>query len=356
MRRNSAVFALVGLALLATPSGCGFFKAAAPIRLDSEAPEWARSREPAREVAPAPAVDPSSEHLVCNGSPALCDRPYDRVAYPTTHNSMSNDDDFWFRPNQLHGIPQQLDDGIRALMLDTHYSGGTPYLCHGFCGAGRKRLTEGLEEVGRFMASRPNEVVTIIFESHISAEDTAIAFADAGLDGLVLTHRAGTPWPTLREMVASGRRLVVFTDKEGGSPAWFHDVWQFAWETPYQFKSATEFTCRPNRGSAGNGLFILNHFLTNPLPSLDYAEVVNRNPVLHDRVHACEQESGRLPNFVTVDFYSVGDLFGVVDELNGVTTAANRPASRKDAQPTASATPGAAPTSSLAKGAMQGAL
>lgn len=356
MRRNSAVFALVGLALLATPSGCGFFKAAAPIRLDSEPPEWARSREPAPEAVRAPSVDPSSRDLACNGSAALCDRAYDHVAYPTTHNSMSNDDDFWFRPNQLHGIPQQLDDGIRALMLDTHYSGGTAYLCHGFCGAGRKRLSEGLSEVGQFMAAQPNEVVTIIFESHISAEDTAVAFAEAGLEGLVLTHRAGTPWPTLREMVASGKRLVVFTDTEGGTPAWYHDVWQFAWETPYHFKVATEFSCRPNRGSANNGLFILNHFLTNPLPSLDYAEVVNRNPVLHDRVYECEEESGRLPNFVTVDFYSVGDLFSVIDDLNGVTTAAHRPASREDGRPTASASPSAPPSSSLAKGAMRSAL
>lgn len=36
------------------------------------------------------------------------------------------------------------------------------------------------------------------------------------------------------------------------------------------------------------------------------------------RTQACMTQSGALPNFATVDFYSIGDLFFVVDELNGV--------------------------------------
>ena len=42
------------------------------------------------------------------------------------------------------------------------------------------------------------------------------------------------------------------------------------------------------------------------------------NPFFLDRAQRCQQESGRLPNFVTVDFYSIGDVFEVVDALNGV--------------------------------------
>ena len=34
-------------------------------------------------------------------------------------------------------------------------------------------------------------------------------------------------------------------------------------------------------------------------------------------VQACRAERGLLPNFVAVDFYGEGDLFDVVDELNG---------------------------------------
>jgi hypothetical protein len=46
--------------------------------------------------------------------------------------------------------------------------------------------------------------------------------------------------------------------------------------------------------------------------------MVNHNPLFIDRAEQCRTESGRLPNFVTVDFYDIGDLFDVVDSLNGL--------------------------------------
>ncbi|MEO9255044.1 MAG: hypothetical protein ABI305_05860, partial [Tepidiformaceae bacterium] len=57
----------------------------------------------------------------CNGSTLLCDRPFNDVVFPATHNSMSNADDGWTFPFQQHGIAEQLDYGIRMLLIDTHY-------------------------------------------------------------------------------------------------------------------------------------------------------------------------------------------------------------------------------------------
>ncbi len=67
----------------------------------------------------------------CNGHEALCDRPLDEVTLAGTHNSMSNADAEWMAPNQQHGLTRQLEDGVRALMLDTMEWNGGPYLCHG---------------------------------------------------------------------------------------------------------------------------------------------------------------------------------------------------------------------------------
>src|SRR5215207_1699725 len=66
----------------------------------------------------------------CNGSAALCDRRFDEVVYPTTHNAMSNEAEGWLAPNQYLGIAQQLEDGVRGLMLDTHLWEGDVLLCH----------------------------------------------------------------------------------------------------------------------------------------------------------------------------------------------------------------------------------
>jgi len=253
----------------------------------------------------------------CNGAETLCARRFDEVAYPTTHNAMSNLDEGWVNPNQLHGITRQLEDGVRALMLDTHYDDDfEPALCHTLCQLGRTGLVDGLSEIERFLSSHRGEVVTIIFESYVTAEETAAAFESSGLIDYVHRQRADEPWPTLRELIDADERLIVFTDADGGAYDWYLPVWEFAWETHFSNREATDFTCDINRGSMDNSLFILNHFLTQTIPKQEFAEQVNVNPFFIDRATECMTESGRLPNFVTVDFYSIGDLFPVVDALN----------------------------------------
>ena len=258
----------------------------------------------------------------CNGYSELCSRRFDEAAYPVTHNSMSNHDENWIAPNQIHNITTQLEDGVRGFMLDTYlYKGGT-WLCHGDCLFGKKKLSEGLAEFTAFLKKRPGEVLTLIFESSISADETEQAFREAGLLGYVHTQIAGEPWPTLGEMSEAGRRVVVFTDFPNNGPAWYHDVWEYCWDTPWHVTAPEQFVCDVSRGSRQNSLFILNHMLYGglDLPSEQQAGIANSNPFFLDRANRCWTETERLPNFVTVDFYSIGDLFEVVDSLNGISS------------------------------------
>lgn len=268
----------------------------------------------------------------CNGHNELCTRTFDQVAYATTHNAMSSADDGWTGPNQEHDVPRQLADGVRALMLDVHYNStltnpnlaapdapdDVPLLCHGYCKFGWMTLTDGLAEIDAFLDANPNEVVTIIFESYVPAADVRTSFVDSGLIDHAIEHVPGTPWPTLRQMIASGKRLVVLTDSGGGTYPWYLPVWSEAYETPFSAKTPDDLTCARNRGSASNALFILNHFLTDPVARRTLADQVNHDPFFTDRATGCQTERGDLPNFVTVDFYDRGDLPSVVDVLNGV--------------------------------------
>lgn len=263
------------------------------------------------EDGPAPIPD------TCNGSVALCARTYDQVAYPTTHNAMSTEDDEWVNPNQFRATTTQLDDGVRGLMLDVHPFDGGVFLCHGVCQLGSKPLEDGLREIAEFLERNRGEVLTIIFESYVPAADIERGFVDSGL--IEYVHRPeGAAWPTLRQMIDANQRLVVFTDSDGGALPWYLDVWDHAWETHFSARQVTDFSCAPNRGDPGNALFIFNHFLTRTRPVPEEADAVNGNPFLIDRATECMNDSGALPNFVTVDFYSVGDLFAAVDQLNGL--------------------------------------
>lgn len=255
----------------------------------------------------------------CNGAEVLCERRYDEVAYATTHNAMSNADEGFQGPNQRHPIACQLEDGVRALMLDTYEYLDDVYLCHVECSfLGRKLLVDGLAEIRTFLERHPNEVVSIIFEAYVSAEVTAAVFEQAGLLQYVHTQPPGEPWPTLGAMIDSGRRLVVFSDRDRGVIPWYHYIWDFAFETHFSNERPEDFSCAPNRGDPSSSLFILNHFLTRTVGAPRLAEMVNHNPLFIDRARQCMEASQRLANFVTVDFYDIGDVFEVVAELNGL--------------------------------------
>lgn len=257
---------------------------------------------------------------MCNGHEELCERDYDEVAYPMAHNAMSNAEAGWIVPNQNFGITQQLEDGIRAFELDTYDEDGELLLCHSVCLAGSQPLVDGLDEIAVFLEANPGEVVSIIFENYITHAQTAAAFDESELTNFTYAHEVGKHWPTLGELVEADTRLVVFQEKlpqENEFP-WLMNIWDHAWETPFSFSTPEDFICDANRGDPANPLFILKHFLTATLGgSPDFAEMVNYNPLFIDRARQCEEEGNALPNFVAVDFYDIGDLFDVVDALNG---------------------------------------
>jgi hypothetical protein len=77
--------------------------------------------------------------------------------------------------------------------------------------------------------------------------------------------------------------------------------------------------CRGGRGSRATTIFLINNWIdTDPTPRPSNAAVVNARDFLVKRAHRCERQRSRFPNLLNVDFYKQGDLFGAVDELNGV--------------------------------------
>lgn len=277
-----------------------------------EAP-WRCVRNPARPV-PSPAR--------CNGSASRCGRRLDQVVFPTTHNAMATREERFSAANQRHTMRRQMDDGVRGLMLDAHRWMGDVWLCHGACAVGARRLAEGLCDIGQFLDAHPEEVLVLILESYINGAELEGAMREAGMLDALHVQREGEAWPTLGAMIASGRRVVVLDDSADPTRPWDLPVWRFAQETPFSAERPADLDCRMNRGSSNNGLFILNHFLTAPIAFESLAEQVNHNPFLVERARRCRRERGRLPNFVTVDFYEIGDLFAASESLDAEAAAA----------------------------------
>jgi hypothetical protein len=64
----------------------------------------------------------ANEQRKCNGFAELCDKPLNEVAFLGAHNAMSTAaDPGWLFYEQTKSIPAQLDFGVRALLVKTHY-------------------------------------------------------------------------------------------------------------------------------------------------------------------------------------------------------------------------------------------
>ena len=307
----------------------------------------------------------------CNGHPELCGRRLNEVVFAASHNSMAAADvPGWMFPNQEWGIRRQLAEGVRGFLVDIHY--GVPvgdrvktlleneaaamqkykaalgqegidaamrirdrmvgepsgnrdvYLAHGFCELGCQRFVEVLEDITGFLVANPGEVLFIIIQDEgVAASDVAACFEQSALARFLYRGAVVPPWPTLREMIASNQRVVVFAENDPGDIPWYHRASEVFQETPYRFKDPSEFSNQPGRGGVSGSLLLMNHWIeTAPAPKPSNAQIVNAFDLLYGRARACQRERGMLPNLIAVDFYATGDLVRVVDELNGVGTAA----------------------------------
>ena len=254
----------------------------------------------------------------CNGHPDLCERPFDEVVFPATHNSMSNEQDGWVLPNQNTNMRAQLIDGIRAFLIDVYEQRGQLVLCHSVCTLGQRDYLEALQELRSFLDENPGEVISLLIQNAVSSQQLDDALVESGLAPYAIVQDPNAPWPTLQELVDRNTRLLVTVESGGPPPERIHSLWAVAWDTPYSFESVEAFNCTQNRGDSTNALFLINHWLSAPAALPEFGPVANAGDVLRARVEECRTDWGRLPTFIAVDYHDAGDLMTVVDELNGV--------------------------------------
>lgn len=270
----------------------------------------------------------------CNGHEALCARRLDEIALAGTHNSYANADEGFAAPGQTHSVARQLHDGIRVLHFEvlswddaTTDAGAVISLCHGLCELGHRELASQLRDVSAFLQTNQREIVVLLLEraDHtVTADDLGDAFVDAGLAARVRLQTQGAPWPTLGALLDGGTPVIALLDDTSGSSyPWLLPRWEWTYETPWNNQTLADFErCGADRGQEGNSLYVVDTYLEDEIiPTAEHARLVNEAPFLIDRLSACRASQQRLPNFVMVNFYEVGDVFRAVDVLNGFADA-----------------------------------
>ena len=323
-------------------------------------------------VVPAAALAIARQSAVdlrtCNGAVALCDRPLDRVAFATAHNAMSSADAGFTNPNQRGSIEEQLDAGIRGLLIDSVEARPTsrksialtelrsqaledareelgdnglaamqtiigrrllrptgppePYLCHIVCELGATKMVDALHDVRGWLDDHPREVLVIVIQDLVTPARTEWVFRESGLQELVYTVRPGAALPTLRTMIDANRRVIVMAEAHGGGD-WYPGGYEsLLKETPYDNPTVnslrSDASCRPNRGNESNPLFLVNHWVAVYPPKPSNAFIVNQRGFLLNRVRRCGRIRRAFPNLIAVDFASIGDVVGVARIVNGI--------------------------------------
>lgn len=311
----------------------------------------------------------ASKEQVCNSRKSLCDLRIDQVTFPGVHHAMASSEyPGWLFAQQVGTITQQLNAGVRALNIDTHYgvpstarvpgqdtqvvltdktaetvshaddedpvaakraaqlAAGAPkaadaqrgiYMCHSNCETGALAFGKGLDEIKRFLVNHPDDVLMLTLHDFTSPADTAAAIEAAGLGDRVATLQPGQPLPTLRELIDSGRNLLVFAERgDPGGPPWYHNMYDWFQETQFSFTNKNQFNCKPNRGKPDAPLFLINHWITVSPPDPPEEALVNSRAVLNKRIEQCLKERGLVPNILQVQFAERGDLISTVQSLN----------------------------------------
>ncbi|MBB4661266.1 hypothetical protein [Conexibacter arvalis] len=321
-----------------------------------------KPQPPARAAVPATG---------CNGARAYCDLRLDQYTFAGTHNSYSAaQEPGWLIPNQRFGIARQLDDGIRAFLLDVHVGEQTDqlvrtdlraegmnrnkvtraigadnvaladrliaragagtlrgrrelFLCHTLCELGAAPALAQMRAYARWLDRHPGEVLLFMLEPYVPPRQIVQLFRRAGLLDDVWTLDRQAPLPTLGDLVRADRRLLVFTEADGGAPPWYMKAWSFFQDTPLGATKASELRCRRQRGDADSPLLLVNHWI-DAFPPSPRANREIGGAFLERRLDRCARERDMQPNVVAVDFHQTSGVVEAASALNEASVEAAR--------------------------------
>jgi hypothetical protein len=120
------------------------------------------------------------------------------------------------------------------------------------------------------------------------------------------------------------------------------DQFTRVFETPYENTDINAFNCNVDR--IGDGLspkgmmYVINHFVYGviqlgshkiEIPYKEQAQYTNDQSSLFEHINKCTNEFQKKPNFIEVDFYTIGDALEVVANLNNVSFSVKSTSTKK---------------------------
>jgi hypothetical protein len=180
-------------------------------------------------------------------------------------------------------------------------------------------MRDALETIRLFLERNRGEVVIIFDEDYVSERDLERVYRESGLLPYLATLDRLEPLPTLRQLIDSNKRVIVFTERTpSGEYAWNMDGFAWVQDTPLRATRPGQLSCAFSRGESGSPLLMLNNWIDRFPPPLEASRAVLRRDFVLRRARLCRRRRGLVPNLIAADFYDQGDLVGAVRRLHGL--------------------------------------
>ncbi|WP_162793758.1 glycoside hydrolase family 9 protein [Streptomyces paludis] len=289
--------------------------------------------------------------------PMPSDPRLDDMTFLTSHNAMHNSEDHPLAlvaaPNQPHRVSRQLRDGVRALMLDAHFAEDRVRFCHDMpvlakCGVMREGV-KFFEDIAEFLEEDKQAVVTVLLEDYTTAEQLEKELGSLLGAGKPLARKVFRPdaegvrehgWPTVKSMVESDKRLLLFTHDNAASNT-DNGKNKLGFMAQEDWTVENYWSMGPGLGGSNwscysrwnhlplsleeegfRRLYVMNHFRDVPMSPTYRTD----NEKLQNRAERfCTPAARKKPNFLAIDEYKDGDPMAAVTALNRYTYHGDTP-------------------------------
>lgn len=166
-------------------------------------------------------------------------------------------------------------------------------------------FSESLEAIKTALDADSTKVMTLFLDFYVETELES-SFKEIGLMEYVLEYDTKNGWPSLKDMLSSGKRLVVFeVQKHLNSPSWLHNMRDFVEHTDADWGNQPEgVESFDERLKKNLSLFTGYKFLeTSRGNSNDISALARQTPYLIESFKRAWIRDGRAPNFILVDKY-----------------------------------------------------
>ena len=165
-------------------------------------------------------------------------------------------------------------------------------------------FSEALASVRRELTENTKSVITL-FLDYVVETDMTRAFSEIGLMNYVYEYDSRTGWPTLKSLIDSDRRLVVFEVQHHlNSPSWLNNMADHVEHTDTDWGNhGTMVESFDDRLKKSLSLYTGLKYLENTMGEDEIYDMARYSPYLIESFKRAWVRDGMMPNYILVNRY-----------------------------------------------------